>query len=73
MSRFLKKVGLSFRWARAQRRPIRDDEECAHFMVNMITAYHRYSPHLIIDFDESDWHLVMADDQTESRNRLPLL
>jgi hypothetical protein len=30
----------------------------------MITAYHHYPIHLIINFNESNWHLVMADDQT---------
>jgi hypothetical protein len=42
MSNVLNGVGLSFRQARTQRRPILDNEECAHFMANMITAHHRY-------------------------------
>jgi hypothetical protein len=64
MSIFLKRVGLSFRRARDEWPAIFDDEECAHFMANLITAYHHYPPHLIIHFDKSNWHLVMADDQT---------
>jgi hypothetical protein len=64
MSNFLKRVGLSFRRVRAQRRPIPDDEECAHFVANMITAYHYYPAHLTIHSDESNWHLAMADDHT---------
>jgi hypothetical protein len=64
MSNFLNRVGLSFRRARAQRRLILNNEECVHFMVNMITAYHHHPPHLIINFDESNRHMVMADDQT---------
>jgi hypothetical protein len=62
MSTFLKRVDLSFRRARAQWLPILGDEECAHFMANMITAYHRHPPHLIINFGESNWHLVMVGD-----------
>jgi transposase len=64
MSNFLRRVGLSFRRARAQRRPVLDEEECAHFMANLIAAHHRYPPSSIVNFDESNWHLVMADDQT---------
>jgi hypothetical protein len=63
MFHFLNTVGLSFRRARARRRPIFEDEECAHFVANVITAYHPYPPHLIVNFDESNWHLVMIDDQ----------
>jgi hypothetical protein len=32
-------------------------------MANIFTAYHRYPPHLTINFDEPNWHLLMADDQ----------
>jgi hypothetical protein len=45
VSNFLKRVDLGFRRARARRWPIFDDEECTHFMANMITASHRY-PHI---------------------------
>jgi hypothetical protein len=33
-------------------------------MANMIAAYHPYPRHFIINFDGSNWHLVVADDQT---------
>jgi translation initiation factor RLI1 len=45
MFNFLKRVRLSFRRARAQRRPIINNEECIHFMANVITSYHCY-PHI---------------------------
>jgi hypothetical protein len=41
-----------------------DEEECAHLMASLIAAYHRYPPFAIVNFDELNWHLVMADDQT---------
>jgi hypothetical protein len=64
MSNFLKRVRLGSRRARTQRRPILDDEECTHFMANMLTPYHGYPPHFIINFDESNWYLVTANDRT---------
>jgi hypothetical protein len=54
MSNFLKKIGLGFRRAGAQRRPILDDEECAYFMANTTTAYRHDPPYLIINFNESN-------------------
>jgi hypothetical protein len=29
----------------------------------MITVCHCYPPYLVVNFDESNWHLVMANDQ----------
>jgi hypothetical protein len=43
MSNFIRRMGLSFRKARPQRRPAIDDNECAQFLANLTTAYHRYS------------------------------
>jgi hypothetical protein len=64
LSRFLPRVGLSFRRARAARRPVIDDQECLRFLGQLTAAYHRYPPHLILNFDESNWHLVMAGEET---------
>jgi hypothetical protein len=41
-----------------------DETGCAHFMADVITATYRYPLWAILNFDESNWHLVMADDQT---------
>jgi hypothetical protein len=41
-----------------------DQKECAHFIASVITAYHRYPPSAIVNFDESNWFHVMADDET---------
>jgi hypothetical protein len=35
-----------------------------HFLGQLTAAYHRYPPHLIVNFDKSNWHLVMAGDET---------
>jgi hypothetical protein len=43
-SGFLRRLALSFRRARAQRRFLLDQDECAHFMANVIAAYHRRPP-----------------------------
>jgi hypothetical protein len=64
LSRFLRRVGLSFRRARAERRPAVNDEECALFMAQLLTAFQMYPPSNIINFDESNWHLVMSGEQT---------
>jgi hypothetical protein len=64
LSRFLQRVGLSFRRARPERRPSVDDQECAHFMAKLVGAFHQYPPDYILNFDESNWHLVMAGEQT---------
>jgi hypothetical protein len=61
MSNFIR-MGLSFRKARPERRPAIDESKCAQFMANMTAAYHRYPPHLILNFNESNWHLVMEED-----------
>jgi hypothetical protein len=64
MSNFLRRVGLSIRRARVQRRPVLDEEECAHFMANLFAAHHPDPPSLIMNFDKPNWGLVMADDET---------
>jgi hypothetical protein len=64
LSRFLQRVGLSFRRARLQRRPAIDDQECALFMAKLTGALYNYPPDYILNFDESNWYLVMAGDQT---------
>jgi hypothetical protein len=61
-SNFIRRMGLSFRKSLPQRRSAIDDSECAQFTVNLTAAYHRYPPHLILNFDESNWHLVMEGD-----------
>jgi hypothetical protein len=64
LSRFMPRAGLSFRKARAARRPAIDHEECMRFLGKLAAAYHRYPPHLILNFDECNWYLVMAGEQT---------
>jgi transposase len=63
LSRFLKRVGLSFRRARPERRPPIDDAECALFLSKLNGAFLRYPPDAILNFDESSWHLVMSGEQ----------
>jgi hypothetical protein len=41
-----------------------DDEECVRFLGKFTAAYHMSPPHLILDFDQSNWYLVMAREQT---------
>jgi hypothetical protein len=64
MSNFIQRIGLSFRKVHPQRRPAVDDSEYAQFLANLTAAYHRYSPHFILNFDESNWHVVMEGDVT---------
>jgi hypothetical protein len=64
LSRFLRRVGLSFRKARAERRPAISDAECAVFMSDIFMAFRRYPPSNIVNFDESNWRLVMSGEQT---------
>jgi hypothetical protein len=64
LSRFLARVGLSFRRAHPARRPTIDDRDCLRFLAQLTAAYFRYPPHLIVNFDESNWYLVMAGDET---------
>lgn len=63
LSRFMRRLGLSFRRARPERRPPIDDAECAHFLSKLSGAFLRYPPDAILNFDESSWHLVMSGDQ----------
>jgi hypothetical protein len=60
LSWFLDRIGLNFRRARPARRPMINDEECAHFLAELTAAYYHYPPHLILNFDESNWHLMMT-------------
>jgi hypothetical protein len=62
MSNFIRRMGLGFRKAHPERRPVIDDSECVQSLANLTAACHRYSPHLILNFDESNWHLVMEGD-----------
>jgi hypothetical protein len=64
LSRFLTRVGLSFRRAHPARRPVIDDGDCLRFLAQLTAAYHRYPPYAIANFDESNWYLVMAGDET---------
>jgi hypothetical protein len=64
MLTFLRGVGLSFRRARQARIPEIDDSECARFLSQIVGAYHRDPPYHIVNFDESNWHLVRANDET---------
>jgi hypothetical protein len=63
LSRCLSRVGLGFHQAQSTRRPVIDDVECVHFLTQLNAAYHRYPPHLILNFDESNLYLVMAGDE----------
>jgi hypothetical protein len=40
-----------------------DNVECVHFLAQLTTAYHRYPPHLILNFDEPNWNVVVAGDE----------
>jgi hypothetical protein len=64
LTRFSKRVGLSFRRAGLARRCAVDNGEYMHFPGQLTAAYHRYPPHLIVNFDESNWYLVMAGEET---------
>jgi hypothetical protein len=61
MTNFIRRMGWSFRKARPQRRPAIDDIECAQFMANLTAADHRHSPYCLLNFNESNWYLVMAN------------
>jgi hypothetical protein len=69
MPNFIQRMGLSFRKARPQRRPASNANGCAQSLANLTAAYYRYSPHLILNFDESDWHFVMEGDVTLAEPR----
>jgi hypothetical protein len=80
LSNFLRRVGLSFRKARPQRRPVIDDAACAEFVSRLAATYLRYRPDFVLNFDESNWYLVMAGDemvaergQKRSTNKLVLI
>jgi hypothetical protein len=64
LSNFLRRVGLSFMRARPQSRPVIDDAACAEFVSRLAAAYLRDPPDFILNFDESNWYLVMAGDET---------
>jgi hypothetical protein len=66
---FLQRMGLSFRRARTDRRPAIDDDECSQFMTDLLLAFQLYPPDHILNFDESNWCLVIAGDQTIPRHR----
>jgi hypothetical protein len=62
MSRFLNRVNLSSRKARAAGRPKIDDGECAEFIAKIVTACQRNPNDDMINFDESSWRLVQVSD-----------
>jgi hypothetical protein len=64
LSRFLSRVELSFLKARTARKPVIRDEACVHFLTQLYAAYHRYPPHLTLNFDESNWPIVISREQT---------
>jgi hypothetical protein len=66
---FSNRVGLGFRRARPARRPAVDDGEYMHFLGPLTAVYHGYPSHLIFNFDESNWHLVMAGEETIAERR----
>jgi hypothetical protein len=53
LNKFLRRRGLSFRRARAGRRPETDDEECAIFMVTLKKMARDFPEASIRNFDES--------------------
>jgi hypothetical protein len=63
LSAFLRRQNLSFRRARSARRPPFDDQECAMFVIQVAKASKEYSESNILNFDESNWRLVMASEQ----------
>jgi hypothetical protein len=56
LSRFLSRVGLSFRRARPTRRSVIDDFEYVHFLAQLTAAYHCDLLHLSLNVDESKCH-----------------
>jgi hypothetical protein len=63
LSRFRSMIELDFKRARPARRTAIDGEECLHFLSELTGAYHRYPLHVVFNFDEPNWHLVMAGDE----------
>jgi hypothetical protein len=63
LSAFLRRQNLSFRRVRATRRPQIDDQERATFMIQVAKASKGHSESNIVNFDESNWRLVMASEQ----------
>jgi hypothetical protein len=63
LKKFLHLRGLSFRTARAARRPEINDEECSVFLCALQKAHEEFPPDYIINFDESNWHLVTSGDE----------
>jgi hypothetical protein len=62
LKRFLIRHGLSFRRARAARRPEINDEECFAFLCALNKAGEDFPPEHIVNFDERNWHLMIVGD-----------
>jgi hypothetical protein len=67
---FLQRIGLSFRLARPERRPAMDDDDCDQPMTGLLLSFQLYPPDHILNFDESNWFLVMAGDRTVPRGAM---
>jgi hypothetical protein len=52
-SRFLDRANLSFRKMRRTKRPVIDDEACAHFLVQLAAIQAECPVERILNFDES--------------------
>jgi hypothetical protein len=62
LNAFLRRHDLSFRCARTPRRPEIDNKECAIFMVALIKVARGFPEANIVNFDSSNWRLVMASE-----------
>jgi hypothetical protein len=64
MRRFLKRTRLSFRRVRPSRRPNIDEEEVTDFLLNFHVSLAIFGRVALVNFDESNWKLVMTADRT---------
>jgi hypothetical protein len=64
MSQFLDRVNPNSRKARVTRDLEIDDDECAEFRANIMTASQRYADDQLINSDESSWPRVQVIDRT---------
>jgi hypothetical protein len=46
-----------------------DNQECATFMIKLAKASRKYPESKIVNFDESNWHLVMEGEQVVGERR----
>jgi hypothetical protein len=60
LNNFLLRPGLSFRRARAVRRPKINDEEYSAFRCALNKAEEKFPLYHIMNFDKSNWHLIIS-------------